>query len=88
MQIARWLKQNQPAFVNYMPTEVGKSGGFVLETGLADRWVFNTFESVQAATIAQQYEEKKQAAKGLHFILIQPDDSGMTYTAFWLLRQL
>ena len=88
MQIARWIQQNKPAFVNYIPTEAGKSGGFILETGLADRWVFNTFESEQAATIAKSYEEKKQTAKGLHFLLIQPDDSGMTYTAFWLLRQI
>ncbi|MEL6788898.1 MAG: Tab2 family RNA-binding protein, partial [Cyanobacteria bacterium J06607_15] len=25
---------------------------------------------------------------GLHFLLIQPDDSGMTTTAFWLLREV
>lgn len=87
MQIARWIEQQNPAFLNYIPTEIGKSGGFVLETGLIDRWVFNTFESESAAEIARNYERKKQAAKGLHFILIQPDESGMTYTAFWLLKQ-
>lgn len=87
MQLARWIEGQRPAFINYIPTEVGKSGGFVLETGLVDRWVFNTFESEQAAEIARNYEQKKQACKGLHFLLIQPDDSGMTTTAFWLLRQ-
>ena len=87
MQIARWIEHKNPAFINYIPTEVGKSGGFILETGLVDRWVFNTFESEQAAKVAQDYEQKKQLAKGLHFLLIQPDDSGMTYTAFWLLKE-
>ena len=87
IQIARWIEQQVPAFINYIPTEVGKSGGFILETGLVDRWVFNTFESEQAARVAKDYEQKKQAAKGLHFLLIQPDDSGMTYTAFWLLKK-
>ena len=87
MQIARWIQQENPAFINYIPTEIGKSGGFILETGLVDRWVFNTFESEQAAEIARSYEQKKQATQGLHFVLIQPDDSGMTYTAFWLLKQ-
>ena len=87
MQIAQWIRQEKPAFINYIPTEVGKSGGFILETGLVDRWIFNTFESEQAAEIARNYEQKKQLAKGLHFISIQPDDSGMTHTAFWLLRQ-
>ncbi|WP_019509396.1 Tab2/Atab2 family RNA-binding protein [Pleurocapsa sp. PCC 7319] len=86
MQIARWIEQENPAYINYIPTEVGKSGGFILETGLVDRWVFNTFESEQATRVAQDYEQKKQVAKGLHFLLIQPDDSGMTYTAFWLLK--
>ena len=86
MQIARWIERQNPAFLNYIPTEVGKSGGFILETGLSDRWVFNTFESESAAEIARNYEQKKRAAKGLHFILVQPDDSGMTYTGFWLLK--
>ena len=87
MHLARWIEQQVPAFINYIPTEVGKSGGFVLETGLVDRWIFNTFESEQAASIARSYEQKKQRSKGLHFLLIQPDDSGMTTTAVWLLRQ-
>ena len=87
MQIAQWIQQQIPAFINYIPTEIGKSGGFILETDLVDRWIFNTFESEQAAEIARNYEQNKQAAQGLHFILIQPDDSGMTYTAFWLLKQ-
>lgn len=88
MQLARWIEQQVPVFINYIPTEIGKSGGFVLETGLVDRWIFNTFESEQAASIAKSYEQKKQASQGLHFLLIQPDDSGMTTTAFWLLRQI
>jgi hypothetical protein len=86
MAIARWIEQQIPAFINYIPTEIGKSGGFILETGLVERWVFNTFESEQAEGIARKYEQNKQASKGLHFLLIQPDDSGMTTTAFWLLR--
>ena len=61
MQLARWIQQNKPAFINYISTEVGESGGFVLETGLIDRWIFNTFESSSAAKIALAYEQKKQA---------------------------
>ena len=87
MQLATWIERQNPAYINYIPTEIGKSGGFILETGLVDRWVFNTFESEQAAGIARSYEQKKKAAKGLHFLLIQPDDSGMTNTAFWLLKE-
>ena len=88
MQLARWVEQQTPAFINYIPTEIAKSGGFILETGLVDRWVFNTFESSEAASIARKYEQNKKKCQGLHFLLIQPDDSGMTTTGFWLLRQL
>jgi hypothetical protein len=87
MQIARWIEQQIPALINYIPTEVDQSGGLILETGIVDRWVFNTFESAQIASIAKSYEQKKQVAQGLHFLLIQPDNSGMTYTGFWLLRE-
>ena len=86
LQIVRWLQQQQPVALNYIPTEVGKSGGLVLEVGLVDRWVFATFEDEAVAKAAQNYEQSKQQSQGLHFLLVQPDDSGMTYTGFWLLK--
>nr|WP_317106120.1 Tab2 family RNA-binding protein [Chroococcidiopsis sp. SAG 2025] len=36
--------------------------------------------------LAQIYAQRQQQSQGLHFLLVQPDDSGMTYTGFWLLR--
>lgn len=87
MQLARWIEQQNPAFISYVPTEIGRSGGFILETGLVERWVFNTFESKSAAEIAKKYNQKQQVSQGLHFLWIQPDDSGMTTTAFWLLQK-
>ena len=86
LQIVRWLEMQQPVSLNYIPTEVGKSGGLVLEVGLVDRWVFATFEDEAIAKVARNYEQHKQKSKGLHFLLVQPDDSGMTYTGFWLLK--
>ena len=67
MQLARWIEKQVPAFINYIPTEVGKSGGFILETGLVDRWIFNTFESEQAAEIAKNYEQKNKLVKDCIF---------------------
>ena len=86
LQIVRWLEQKQPVALNYIPTEVGRSGGLVLEVGLVDRWVFATFEDETVAKAARNYEQSKQQSQGLHFLLVQPDDSGMTYTGFWLLK--
>ena len=86
LQIVRWLQQQQPVALNYIPTEVGKSGGLVLESGLVDRWIFATFEDNNIAQAARRYEQSKEQSQGLHFLLVQPDDSGMTSTGFWLLK--
>ncbi|MDJ0658436.1 MAG: Tab2/Atab2 family RNA-binding protein [Crocosphaera sp.] len=87
MYLARWLADNQPFSLNYIPTEVGKSGGLILESGLVDRWVVLTFEDADMANSAQRYEQQKENSQGLHFLLIQPDDSGMTQTGIWLLKE-
>ena len=86
LMLARWLAKEQPVALNYIATEIGKSGGLVLETGLVDRWIIATFESAAVAQAAKAYEQAKQESQGLHFLLLQPDDSGMTYTGFWLLK--
>lgn len=84
--LARWLEEVKPFSVNYIPTEVGYSGGLVLEAGLVERWILVTFEDTEVAEAGQQFERRKIASQGLHFLLVQPDDSGITYTGFWLLK--
>jgi hypothetical protein len=84
MQLARWLQDSDPVALNYI---AGAPDGLVLEAGLADRWIVATFEDQEVAAAAQTYEQRKQASQGLHFLLVQPDDSGMTYSGFWLLRK-
>jgi len=83
MRLASWLREASPVSLNYI---VGEPAGLVLEAGLADRWIVATFEDKEVAAAAQMYEQRKQLSKGLHFLLVQPDDSGMTYSGFWLLR--
>lgn len=83
MQLARWLQDVQPVALNYI---AGAPDGLVLEAGLIDRWIVGTFEDKEVAESGQAYEQRKQLSQGLHFLLVQPDESGMTYTGFWLLR--
>lgn len=83
MQLARWLQNIQPVSLNYMP---GAPDGLILEVGLVDRWVVATFEDQEVSAAAQVYEQRKQLSKGLHFLLVQPDNTGMTYTGCWLLQ--
>lgn len=86
LDIARWLAEIDPVALDYVPREIDRSGGLVLEAGLVDRWIVATFEDPEVAQSAANYEALKQASQGLHFLLVQPDSSGMTYSGFWLLR--
>lgn len=83
MRLARWLQEARPVAINFI---AGTPGGLILEAGLVDRWIVATFEDQEVAAAAQAYEQRKQLSQGLHFLLVQPDDSGMTYSGFWLLR--
>jgi hypothetical protein len=83
MQLARWLQNSRPASLSFIS---GAPDGLILEAGLIDRWIIATFDDVEVASAAQTYEQRKQSSKGLHFLLVQPDDSGMTYSGFWLLQ--
>ncbi len=82
MQLARWLQNIHPVSLNYIP---GDPSGLVLEAGLSDRWIVNTFTDKEVISAAVAYAQRQQLTKGLHFLLVQPDNSGMTYSGFWLL---
>lgn len=83
MLLARWLDGVKPVALNYI---AGAPDGLILEAGLVDRWVVATFEDQEVAAAAKIYQQRQQLSKGLHFLLVQPDDSGMTYSGFWLLQ--
>ncbi|KGF73619.1 hypothetical protein DO97_16735 [Neosynechococcus sphagnicola sy1] len=84
MRLARWLQSVEPVTLNYSP---GAPDGLILEAGLADRWVISTFTDSEVEAAAQLYATRCRLAQGLHFLLVQPDDSGITYSGFWLLQQ-
>ena len=83
MRLAQWLQSANPVMLQYIP---GPPDGLLLEAGLADRWIMATFEDTDVASAARTFTERKLAAKGLHFLLVRPDDSGITYTGLWLLQ--
>lgn len=84
MRLARWLEEVRPVALNYI---AGTPDGLVLEAGLVERWIIATFEDQEVASAAKVYEQRKQQSRGLHFLLVQPDDSGMTFSGFWLLGE-
>lgn len=85
MPLAQWLQAQHPAALTYHP---GPPHGVLLEAGLVDRWVLATFADAQVQAAAHTFAQRQQQAQGLHFLLVRPDDSGMTFTGLWLLRSL
>lgn len=83
MALAQWVQSVAPATLRYM---AGEPDGLILDAGLCDRWVMTTFSDATMAQAGQQFEQRKVASQGLHFLLVRPDDSGMTHTGLWLLR--
>ncbi|MGF1601545.1 MAG: Tab2 family RNA-binding protein [Thermosynechococcaceae cyanobacterium] len=79
MRLARWLQKQQPVFLQAQAT------GVVLESGLCDRTILFTYTDLEVAAAAQQFTQRQQESQGIHFLLVQPDDSGVTYTGLWLL---
>lgn len=84
MRLAKWLEAARPYLLKYIP---GDPDGLILSAGLVDRWVVATFVDREVSSAAQAYQERQQSTQGLHFLLVQPDDSGMTYSGFWLLKE-
>ncbi|MBD1909625.1 MULTISPECIES: Tab2/Atab2 family RNA-binding protein [unclassified Leptolyngbya] len=85
MRLAQWLGSIKPAFLSYIP---GSPDGLILDAGLADRWVLATFEDPDVQAAAKSFQERQTKAQGLHFLLVQPDDSGVTYSGLWLLQKV
>jgi hypothetical protein len=81
--LSQWLQSITPVELNYAS---GAPDGVILSAGLAERWVMATFEDPEVAIAAAMFQQRKQAAQGIHFLSIQPDDSGVTTSGFWLLR--
>lgn len=86
MQLAFWLQEQKPQQVIYQETEANQAGGLLLTGADQQRWVMMTFSDQAIAIAGQRYQQRQQDAKGLHFLLVQPDDSDMTHSGLWILQ--
>jgi RNA-binding protein Tab2/Atab2 len=84
MRLARWIAETEPVSLDYLGDD---PGGLLLDAGLADRWVMVTFNDPEVSRAAKLYEARKKLVHGLHFLLVTPDDSGITDSGIWLLQK-
>lgn len=83
LKLARWLEEQNPVSLHFTQAE---TSGLVLNAGLCDRWILVTFADPEVVGAATAFEQRKTPSAGLHFLLVQPDDSGITFTGLWLLQ--
>jgi hypothetical protein len=83
LALAQWLQEQDPQELVPM---TGDPWGLILWAGGDRRWVMATFTDPGVIQSAQVYQQRRSACGGLHFLLVQPDDSAMTHTGFWLLQ--
>lgn len=83
MPLARWLAAQPPVSLQAIR---GEPSGLVLTAGLSDRWILLTYDDPEVIAAAEEFERRKQGGRGLHFLLVQPDASGVTSTGLWLLQ--
>ena len=83
MRLARWIAETEPVSLNYLGDD---PGGLILDANLADRWVMVTFNDPEVSRAAKLYEARKKLVHGLHFLLVTPDDSGITDSGIWLFQ--
>jgi hypothetical protein len=84
LALASWLQSIDGRSIHAIK---GSPDGLILYAGERDRWILATYDDAEMKQASQQFVDQQQLAQGLHFLLVQPDDSGMTYTGFWLLQR-
>jgi RNA-binding protein Tab2/Atab2 len=82
MRLARWVAAQQPINLEAVNRELG---ALMLRTQ-RDRWIMATYQDKAVKEASENFEALKSTSKGIHFLLIQPDDTDITYSGLWILR--
>jgi RNA-binding protein Tab2/Atab2 len=82
MRLARWVAAQRPVSLEAVNRELG---ALMLNTS-RDRWIMATYQDDAVKAAAENFEALKPENSGIHFLLIQPDDTGTTHSGLWILR--
>jgi RNA-binding protein Tab2/Atab2 len=82
MRLARWVATQQPLSLEAVNRELG---ALMLSTQ-SDRWIMATYQDEAVKEASENFEALKLTSSGIHFLLIQPDDTGITHSGLWILR--
>jgi hypothetical protein len=84
MQLARWVDAQHPQAIEAVNRELGAL--MLTSEQNAAQWILATYQDQEVRLAAQTFEERKIQSCGIHFLLIQPDSTEVTYSGLWILR--
>lgn len=84
LKLAQWIQEQQPL---YLASVIAELNGLLLNTRDQKRWILMTYQDPDMVQAAKTFETRKLQSQGLHFLLIQPDDSGMTHSGVWVMKK-
>jgi hypothetical protein len=58
-----------------------------LETGASDSWILAILRDPALLAEAQNFEQAKQKAQGIHFLAVQSSPESESFAGFWLLKE-
>lgn len=82
--LAGWMSGLELAFLKFSDRPLPR---LLLETGASDSWIMGNIKP-QTLTAAQEFEEAKQKASGVHFLAVQSDPQTESFAGFWLLQEI
>jgi len=85
LPVAGWMSGLELAWLRF---DNSKQARLVLETGATESWILANIKNPQMQIEANNFEQAKQQANGVHFIGIQSDSNSESFAGFWLLREV
>ena len=85
LPVAGWMSGLDLAWLRF---ENKKQGRLVLETGATESRILANIKNPQMQIEANNFEQAKNKANGVHFIGIQSDPNTESFAGFWLLKEI
>jgi hypothetical protein len=86
LPLAAWMSGLDLAWLKFDSNRQG--GRLLLETGATESWILANIKNPQMLTQAEDFEQAKQKANGVHFIGVQSNPQAESFAGFWLLCEI
>ena len=82
--LAAWMSGLE---MGYLQLEKSVRPQLRLETGLSDSWTLINLTNKETVKQADEFEDAKKRANGVHFLAVQTDPNSEAFAGFWLLKE-